>query len=131
MGNIRYIPHPCCASELKCLKQNMFWWNTWDVTKRRIIPPLHLFEPKKQWNSDIHYCGELKEMSNNSFSSQKSEKRIVEIQLGGSGNCFHLNIGNLHGPNTGWMTQHGKILDSKSVPEVGQITTGSNRKSYF
>jgi len=29
------------------------------------------------------------------------------------------------------MTEHGQILGSNSVPEVGQITTGSNGKSYF
>jgi len=31
--------------------------------------------------------------------------RIVKIQLGGSGNCFYLNIENLHGPDAGLMTK--------------------------
>jgi len=75
------MPHPCWASELKSFEQQMFWWNTWDVTKRRNIPPLHAFEPKKKWNSDILHCGKLKDMSNKTILSNLRLTQLTKHQL--------------------------------------------------
>jgi len=67
---MRFIRHPELASELDKIRENTFWWNHWDVTKRSIRVPLHLFEPKTQRNSDIHYYTGWQGMSNTTIISK-------------------------------------------------------------
>jgi len=64
-----FIWHPKLPSEPDKFWENMFWWNTWDVTKRSMVPPLYPFEPKKKWNSDIHYYTTLERLSNKTIIS--------------------------------------------------------------